>query len=343
MWELPESPSSSSVCFCSDEEVAQDSPAGPARGRPQGVFGTPAARALRQEVLHRHAVATGTQHAENISMVKQRQQLQLKAAVAAAAASQDSLAKRLRCLQNLHGLQRRLLEAGAQPLEPEDVPPHVAALLDDALGEAPRVLMGRRAHAAMHGKSAAIVQASVVDTASAVHFGTRAWSSALFTALMAELELGNLEPLAATTYMLYDETPLPLSASSEPASCQSLQGSMQCLSDQPPAAQHFLPHAQLPRIHGVRQKKRAKGMSKLVQSELHVSCICKAPNGTAYCFALPLTCPLQMVDRATSECLRANVRQQLDMPMWDALKSKFKCIVNATMSDRAAPNIRCEE
>jgi hypothetical protein len=57
---------------------------------------------------------------------------------------------------------------------------------------------------------------------------------------------------------------------------------------------------------------------------------------------IPVTCPLQVVDRGTAECLRANIYQQLDIPLLKSVQSLFPNQFGCTTADRAAPNDKCE-
>ena len=83
-------------------------------------------------------------------------------------------------------------------------------------------------------------------------------------------------------------------------------------------------------------------MAKVIQSELLLSFICKAPSGKFICFSFSVSCPLQTVDRGTGETLRASVKRHTDLPVLDHLLDFFPVVINATTADRASANARCE-
>ena len=122
----------------------------------------------------------------------------------------DSLSRLFEHMSSSDPLARSVSEALRQPFDPTMVDAGLQSLLHSVLGPMPRILMGLKARAAFHSMRLTTCRLHTSDIAAAVHVGCRIWCSGLINKLRTEIELKRLHPIALITYVLYDETPLPL-------------------------------------------------------------------------------------------------------------------------------------
>jgi hypothetical protein len=99
--------------------------------------------------------------------------------------------------------------------------------------------------------------------------------------LTTDIEAGLLEPICAITYMLYDETPLPMSIRSKKG-----------------------PSADWKKSQRQRAGRLEKQLLKIVQSEAQiVFCVRAVSDGEHFSVSCPLVCQLRAVDTATGETI----------------------------------------
>ena len=157
----------------------------------------------------------------------------------------------------------------------------------------------------------------------------------MLNTLHAAVVREELTPIACWSYVCYDETPLPLRTLSV---AQEAEPGLQSIADSCKASERALANKD-----GFGKDGKVKGTAKVVQTEASLSMLLK-DNSTQRMVSLniPVTCPLQVVDRGTAECLRANLYQQLDIPMWRQFQRLFPMNFSAATADRASANDRCE-
>eukprot|EP00975_Prorocentrum_lima_P012962 2754372-Prorocentrum_lima.AAC.1 len=100
------------------------------------------------------------------------------------------------------------------------------------------------------------------------------------------MTLGNLEGVCLVTYLLYDETPLPVRTLAADGGAPRLT-----------------------------RGKQQKGLNKIMQSEMWLAFICRMRNGEFVSYYAPHICGLQVLERGTAECIQAPPpKDSLDPP-----------------------------
>jgi hypothetical protein len=245
-WDLPISPESNS-----SSDVSEPPPlVVNRRGRPPGIRGSAVARQLRDQILDNHGIATVAVNAASAAALH-------GARAPAPTGPRDALSVRM-ALSRVpvqQGILHKMAEASSSAVVTCDE--EVERLLADVFGQAPRTMMGLTAHAAAMHMPRTTCRMHTLDIASAVHYGSRVWMASMFSSFLTEVALGTILPEAAFSYILYDETPLPLRTL---MTDESLDPTLQTVTDtrSGPDLLHRAKH---------------KGLTKVVQSEAMLSIV----------------------------------------------------------------------
>eukprot|EP00975_Prorocentrum_lima_P053812 11292721-Prorocentrum_lima.AAC.1 len=76
-----------------------------------------------------------------------------------------------------------------------------------------------------------------------------------------------------------------------------------------------------------------------MQSEASVTLLFRvSQTGQLMSWHVPLSCPLQAIDRGTAPCIQAAMEQQLDVPILPEIYRTFPTRIDTSTADRAAAN-----
>ena len=319
MWDLPPSPESDTDAQPAPLVlVAPALPPGLRRGRGRPPGPGRWAREVQEQFLQQHGLSQQPDRCANA-----RAHIQV-------VPHEPAVCSSLNILQAVGPPVAKLIVAALQlPWSPDQVDADDKKMFSEMLGgPSTRRLMGHAAHAATLGMESTKCRRHTLDLAACTHSGSRVWTSSLLSWLLGQHAGEKVRLLMALRYTLYDETPLPLR--SKTGSNQSTSSTLQSLSDAPPP--------------GAGDTRRAAGISKVVQTEAAVCVVFQElASDKWFCWSIPLSSPLQIVDRGTSACLKACWHQQWDLPMLDELLTRFYFVVDATTCDRASANDLCED
>ena len=179
------------------------------------------------------------------------------------------------------------------------------------------------------GRSARTLKRQKHELAAATYFASRAFAFGVLSQVNLRILQEQLEPVACIQYTLWDETPLQMRS-------KTLQvGEHHCnpelLSYSPDAVQSS-------------GGDLSRGVCKVVQTETELALVVRDKlSGVYTLLRVPLVCPLLIVDRTTGETILACQVEQTYVHSLDALVEKFPMRIDATTSDRAASNLKCEE
>ena len=306
MWDLPLSSDSDG-----DDEGDVSCPVEPVRrkrGRPPGIFGSLRERQhIRQELarlgVHQDVVAA--------PLAPPRKP----------PGPVDEIAQHFQGFvsRRTGHLTEDLAHLVSRPVSVED--PDLGKVFTDLLGDSSRVLMGSLAHAKSLGMRPQTLQGHVRDVAACVHYSTRMWISSVCSRLDAEISSGRIRPIAMLTHIMYDETTYHMRTLSSDGKPRDV--------------------ADMPSVDKGPQSKKAKGLSKVAQSELVLIFVFQPRGSAPVAWHIPVVAPLQVVDRGTAETLRTNIHRLLDIPRLAALQKKFMRVDSST-ADRASANNKCE-
>lgn len=295
------------------------------------MYGTVAVRQLRDSILERRGLLGPASDARRPPLLPTRPE------------GTDSLSAQLEVASQCFpgdDVLAKVIQAAALSEQGVDEP-GLKEIFQEILGDEPRLLMGKMAHSALLGTQADTLRRHINDVAAAAHFGSRAWISMYCVSLLAEVELGHIEPIACVEYMLYDETAFGMRSGS---AAPGVAGAAirQDASDHQP--RFTAAGGGSGAVGGAAHRpRRSKGMSKVVQAEHFLAWVFRLKaNAQPVIWVMPVNPPIQIIDRGTGECLRAALLRMQDIPCLRDLASKFVFWTSAFTADRASSNVRCE-
>lgn len=197
---------------------------------------------------------------------------------------------------------------------------NVQPIFNLVLGTIPRRCQPLGCEAASVGIPRGVLKQQIIDSAAMVERTALMHLGSLFAHLLQRVESGDFTPLAAFTYMLYDETPLPASVR---------EAGMGLWSED----------------DGTSKRSRTgtlqRELIKLVQLELHLIILAQCKERTL-AFVFPVPCRLYSVDTATGETIFAVTSDLVtSIPLWSKIHERF-FTMGVTTADRAGSNVRSE-
>ena len=223
-----------------------------------------------------------------------------------------------------------------------------AKIIAATSGTDPRTLMGHSAFAQKVNIDRATCKRHVLTLAACIHWSARLWVSNVLSMAATEIALKNWKAVCCFTYVLYDETPLPLKTHGGQKQAKQAgshlaplaAGSTASTSTAMRVRDAVAAASSLPSV-GVQKEQ---GMTKILQSEGTVGLLLQhLATGRMHFLTLPISCPLQGCDRGTASVLRAALYQQLDVPLLQQFMKSADFSLTAATCDRATANNTCEE
>ena len=210
----------------------------------------------------------------------------------------------------------------------------VTRVLSAFLGK-PRTLRGRVAEAAWLDMDRRTLKRKVIVTASAAYVSSRMHAASIFSRLLLFLAQRKIEVISVVSTMSWDETPLPMKAS-------SLESQKRLCVDRldftlPADVAGWLSQNEL-------LDKRDRGTMKIVQCHVQVTVtFLDIASQAARCWVIELPCPLSIVDRATGAALQSVLQEQTTLPLLPQIRAAAAVTHDLCVRDSAPANAVADE
>ena len=260
------------------------------------------------------------------------------------------------------GAQRAVAKCVLRKHIPES--PEIKRFRNWALGPQPRPLCPKNTEAILLDMPVKTVRRLATDTAIAVHFGSRAFVSALVSHIMAQINQHQLQPIAVITHVAYDETPMVMAAATRDhtdarqdvesatlrvilatASASGLRAAAEAAAAATVAsgigAAATAAAAASAAYPGVTAKKTPK-TCKIMNTELHLGILCRSSGGRHILLCTPVTCPLQTLQSTTADLIVAHLKEVWQVPLLSHCRRNFPVNIDLSTADRASSNIKAE-
>jgi hypothetical protein len=185
-------------------------------------------------------------------------------------------------------------------------------LVERCLGREARWTLSKKAQAIALGYSSGSsswVSSKVDELAAGVFTASRLAAGSVCSWIARQIDSGSIVPVAAITSLAQDETPMQ-------AGHRATDG---------------------------RFATRERVTTKIVQSELIVAFVLvDAAKGQPFMVFSELPTHLQRVSNTTADTLETCVKEQMQVPLLTALRSKFPCNVDISSGDRGSANLKMD-
>lgn len=316
-WELPASPLQGGELPRVEDLDADASPshdsAPQRRGRPAGILLAARLRQLRDRVLG-DAGALPAVAADRIQEHREEPEV--------LPPEEECL---MRYCEPTLGPPQQQLVAKAIAKGPDIVETDDLDMIGHFLGETPRICGPITGEARSLGISRRSLTRRAQRMAAMIHWGTRGWVSALCARLMREIEGGHVEPIACGSYVLADETPLPLRARADinERGAELESGTTQLK---------------------WRTDRAGEKSTKIVQSECWLTFVFRKTVRSVISFlSVPVTTPLHCVDSCTAEAAMTCIEEHLSIPLVEEVEKMFPVNFGLNTTDSGASMLKAEQ